>query len=281
MNINKEINALINTIYNGISQTIKVEKYANHLKYSSISADNEKMLINIANKHINKRRNPYLLPKPKKADDPKSLTNIIVKKLGFKSSYELVWQNEEENDLLKEVYRIGINYLLQKDKTKKQAELFLCNDYEYAKSLSKFNHMKDLSINEQIDKYQEKEWKIDEAIYLLSFNLIKSELIEAHQNYFFNLVTSKLDKNLIKFFNKDLLKIISEYNKNHNSSHILATMDDIYNLVSNPNANLPKNASEDQKNQYSKNTKKLFNKGEEYIDLLIKRQNLTISMSNK
>lgn len=85
-------------------------------------------------------------------------------------------------------------------------------------------------------------------------------------------MTFKLNTNLIKFFNTQLLPIIQFYNKEHDTSYIIKTMDNIYELTIKPNRDLPTNPSPKLKERYTKNTEQLLKQGEAYINLLIKRQ---------
>ena len=68
------------------------------------------------------------------------------------------------------------------------------------------------------------------------------------------------------------MSIIQSYNKEHDTSYIIKTMDNIYELITQPNRDLPANPSSKLKEKYQKNTEKLLRQGEAYINLLIKRQ---------
>lgn len=307
--IKNDINKFSDTIISNVSKSLTMQKHDNSTDFQNLQSHcDPKMLINICNGRRDKKRNPWLLPKPRKKEKTRkgeitsSITKAIINNLlSYKGkSYNLVWNNgiADYDDLMHRVYGLGIQYLLANPKTQHETQLLLANNYYYAKSLSKFNsHIEfkptlidpNLSIEDQIQSYEQNQLEKDLNEYELidsytdyteaefsaiidSYDLIRTDFISAHKTFFENLVTFKLNTNLIKFFNNQLLSIIQSYNKEHDTSYIIKTMDNIYELITQPNRDLPANPSSKLKEKYQKNTEQLLRQGEAYINLLIKRQ---------
>ncbi|CDA26457.1 unknown [Lactobacillus amylovorus CAG:719] len=304
--IKNDINKFSNTIISNVSKSLDTQRQTGGTNFINFWLNcDQKMFINICNGRRDKKRNPWLLPKPrtnKATVHESSITTNILQYLPYYKgkSYNLVWNNgtADYNDLMYHVYGLGIQYLLTNPKTQHETQLLLANNYYYAKSLSKFNsHIEfkptpidpNLSIEDQIQSYEQNQWEKDLNEYELidsytdyteaefsaiidSYDLIRTNFISAHKTFFENLVTFKLNTNLIKFFNNQLLSIIQSYNKEHDTSYIIKTMDNIYELITQPNRDLPANPSSKLKEKYQKNTEQLLKEGQTYINLLIKRQ---------
>lgn len=298
--IANEIQKFSDTIISNVSKSLVTQKHTDSANFNELRLNcDPKMLINICSGTRNPKKNPWLLPKPRSKN---SITIAIYEYLPCykRKSYNLVWNNGTANydDLMHRVYGLGIQYLLANPKTQHETQLLLANNYYYAKSLSKFNSHLDfkpdpidtnLPIENQIQNYEQNQLEEDlhehelidnftdytEAEFsaiIDSYDLIRTNFISAHKTFFKNLVTFKLNTNLIKFFNTQLLPIIQSYNKEHDTSYIIKTMDNIYELTIKPNRDLPTNPSSKLKERYTKNTEQLLKQGEAYINLLIKRQ---------
>lgn len=304
--IKNDINKFSNAIISNVSKSLDRQRKTGGTDFNKFWLNcDQKMFINICNNRRNKKRNPWLLPKPrtnKATVHESSITTDILQYLHYYegNSYKLVWNNgiADYDDLMYHVYGLGIQYLLTNPKTQHETQLLLANNYYYAKSLSKFNsHIEfkptpidsNLPIEDQIQSYEQRQSEKDSneaelmdnytdyteaefSAIIDSYDFIRTDFISAHKKFFKNLVTFKLNTNLIKFFNNKLLPIIQFYNKKHDTSYIIKTMDNIYELTTKPNRDLPANPSSKLKEKYQKNTEQLLKEGQTYINLLIKRQ---------
>ncbi|MBW8036963.1 hypothetical protein E0700_01205 [Lactobacillus helveticus] len=211
---NEIINNMSLKVYNQISERLKIKKKKLKFTREQIFESDIPLVSRVLNNRRVKNKNPYLLTP--------TLADSIVKKMNFKSTYELVWgENTEQREEFLECFFInGLEYLAQV-----HADIVndaLVNYFDYAYSKAMYDHIVSFvttDVHEIITRYN---FDKNHAIYdFVEKNL--EALIRLHKQFFKNKVTTKLVKNIQLFYDTVFLK----YVRNKQSEQGL----NFYNLV--------------------------------------------------
>lgn len=196
------IQELTEEIYTRISnRVLKRKQKLKVMNFQIIDGyyNREKLLSSIMHNRRVPKRNPYLL------ND--KMSECIVKNLKFSSQYELVWGKDSEYDhLIREVFETGVTYLEQRSEYSDLVHNCLYSYLPFAKVFAKYEN----SI--------EPEKPDDSAVFnsLVSattyvYYYISDEIKTAHQKFFFNKGTKKLDIQLEKYFIDEIPKVLKKY----------------------------------------------------------------------
>lgn len=199
--MHNSIDKLTNKIYKKISlRILNKKKELKKKRFQITDANNVQMLSNIMHNKRNKKRNPYLLNS--------KTTYDVVSKLDFKSSYDLIWgENEDLNSILEDLFKYGLKYLQTIDKTKNELiENCLLDYLPYAKISAEFEYaleplkpdIEDVFLNHNI------------AIKHLYYGISES-FKKAHKSFFENKETKKLPQNINKFVETNLPNLLQKY----------------------------------------------------------------------
>lgn len=211
---NEIINDMSEEIYKQISEWLKAKKKELKLTREQIFDSDIPLVSRVLNNKRIKNKNPYLLTP--------TLSDLIVKNMNFKSTYELVWGEKmnQRNELLNHFFTTGIKYLIQAHDQVVNKALF--NDFDYAYSKAMYDYIvpnATTDVHEIIHRY---EFQKNNAIYNFVEKYLK-ELSKIHRQFFKDKITTKLDKNIKLFYDTVFLKYIT----NHFSQQGL----NFYNLI--------------------------------------------------
>lgn len=196
-NLNNSIKALSGIIYRQISKRVMKRKKKLSLTNEQISGNNLQLVSNVIHNHRKSTRNPYLLT-PQLIED-------IMKSLKFTSTYELIWGSDSELDLLISACALyGLRFLLSNSEDKVLVEK-CC--YEY------LPYAEDMAIISTLDSPVREGAYKDVEIMALSYirYSLFDELKIAHKKFFYDKGTSKIDKQLVLFFENELTRLLHEF----------------------------------------------------------------------
>ena len=208
MSNNEIIDTLVSNIYKTISQRIRKKKKEKKLTNEELFNTDIPLISRVLNNRVLSKKNPYLLTP--------TLTQELVKKLDFKSSYELIWEKSYKYNydpmyghglfyqgfkfLLNTSHQDTINNILFSSLSYVQAKI----DLDRIKNTEDFSENNDHAI---VGRY---EFKQDQAISAFIENH-KKDLGKLHKDFFSTKTTTKIDKNIKLFFENDFFNYISNY----------------------------------------------------------------------
>lgn len=265
------INSLTDEIYKEIADRILERKNKLGKTREQITDDNSvQLLSNIMHNKRVKNRNPYLLNNKMSGD--------IVKNLNFNSSYELVWGNNKDLEVIMEkLYKLSLKYLQNKNDTnKKLVEKSLLNYFPYAKLVAEYNY----AIEPLKPEIEDLALAHNMAIKHLYFE-INYIFQREHKKYFQDKVTRNLPTTLVKFITKIVPNILMDYLKSHGEGQTIYEL--ISKIVSYENEKINEEMAngpewfEHQPLSYSERPiteirQEIINTGQAYIDAIINSQ---------
>lgn len=192
------INELTDQLYKNISLRILNKKTKLKKKRYQITDDNNiQLLSNIMHNKRIPNRNPYLL-------NHKIICDLI-STLNFKSSYYLIWGENEELDLsLRSLFEYSLNFLQEVDNSNETLiENCLLEYLPYAKLSAELNY----SLEPIKPDTSDVEYANNVAVEHLYYG-ISNSLKDEHKKFF---ETKKLPQNIIKFISKIIPQLLNQY----------------------------------------------------------------------
>ncbi|MCC4342163.1 hypothetical protein [Limosilactobacillus reuteri] len=262
-----KIDQIVELIFNNISTRVTNRKKQLKKTRSDITNEsNVQLLSSIMSNQRVPSRNPYLLNA--------SITDDIVSNLNFHSSYELIWGDHSDLDiLLKQIFYAGISLLKQNNLIEECRLTYL----PYAKASARFNFANELEKPDLETLVEEQE---DASEYV--FFYINDKLKEEHKNFFSKSGTKKINKQLFNFINTTFPRLFSNFlsETNHQGKQVYELMssiikyenEDIFESIAHGPEwfqHEPLTYSEIPLSDVRKN---IINTGEKYIDALLNEQ---------
>lgn len=221
---------LTNIIYTNIGKRISKQKKSLGKTRDDIYSDVE-LLSNIMNNHRIQNRNPYLLTK--------TATQNIVKNLNFSSTYQLIWEEDDDLDLiLRRTFFTGLDYVNTFYNSSNNDLKHINNllddclkDYlPFALHLAQSDLGEIKNIPEPLVKHIE---DFDDDLSLAKEYLYwytKDIFSELHLKYFKDAYIKKIDKKLADFYIQELPQLFKKYLNDTNYAGLKAynVMTDIF-----------------------------------------------------
>ena len=221
---------LTNIIYTNIGKRISKQKKSLGKTRDDIYSDVE-LLSNIMNNHRIQNRNPYLLTK--------TATQNIVKNLNFSSTYQLIWGEDDDLDLiLRRTFFTGLDYVNTFYNSSNNDLKHINNllddclkDYlPFALHLAQSDLGEIKNIPEPLVKHIE---DFDDDLSLAKEHLYwytKDIFSELHLKYFKDAYIKKIDKKLADFYIQELPQLFKKYLNDTNYAGLKAytVMTDIF-----------------------------------------------------
>lgn len=262
-----EIDQIVELIFTNISTRVTNRK--KQLKKTRLEITNEsnvQLLSSIMGNNRIPRRNPYLLNA--------SITDDIVTNLHFHSSYELIWGNDNDLDILLErIFFAGISLVKQNNLIEECRLEYL----PYAKASAKFDFAIEFKKPDPEDLAEEQHQASE---YVLFY--IKGNLKEEHKKFFSKSGTKKINKQLFEFISTIFPKLLSNFlnESGHQgkqvydliSSIVKYEKEDIFESISHGPEWFQHEPLTNSETPLSDVRKSVINAGEKYIDAILNEQ---------
>lgn len=277
MNEEKEINQIMELIFNNISTRVANRKKQLKKTRSDITSESSiQLLSSIMNNQRIPNRNPYLLNA--------SITDDIVSNLNFHSSYELIWGDHSDLDtLLKQIFYAGISLVEQNNYN--LIEECRLTYLPYAEASAKFNFATELE-KPDLEDLSGEQYHASEYVFFY----INDNLKEEHKNFFSKSGTKKINKQLFNFINTTFPKLLSSFlsETNHQGKQVYDLMssiikyenEDIFESIAYGPEWFQHEPLTNSKIPLSDVRKNIINTGEKYIDAILNEQFETDSFFN-
>ncbi|MBD8088167.1 hypothetical protein HUK49_09660 [Limosilactobacillus sp. c11Ua_112_M] len=262
-----KIDQIVELIFNNISTRVTNRKKQLKKTRSDITNEsNVQLLSSIMNNQRVPSRNPYLLNA--------SITDDIVSNLNFHSSYELIWGDHSDLDiLLKQIFYAGISLLKQNNLIEECRLTYL----PYAKASAKFNFANELEKPDLETLVEEQEYASEYVFFY-----INDKLKEEHKNFFSKSGTKKINKQLFNFINTTFPRLFSNFlsETNHQGKQVYELMssiikyenEDIFESIAHGPEWFQHEPLTNSEIPLSDVRKNIINTGEKYIDALLNEQ---------
>lgn len=262
-----KIDQIVELIFNNISTRVTNRKKQLKKTRSDITNEsNVQLLSSIMNNQRVPSRNPYLLNA--------SVTDDIVSNLNFHSSYELIWGDHSDLDiLLKQIFYAGISLLKQNNLIEECRLTYL----PYAKASAKFNFANELEKPDLETLVEEQEYASEYVFFY-----INDKLKEEHKNFFSKSGTKKINKQLFNFINTTFPRLFSNFlsETNHQGKQVYELMssiikyenEDIFESIAHGPEWFQHEPLTNSEIPLSDVRKNIINTGEKYIDALLNEQ---------
>lgn len=262
-----KIDQIVELIFNNISTRVTNRKKQLKKTRSDITNEsNVQLLSSIMNNQRVPSRNPYLLNA--------SITDDIVSNLNFYSSYELIWGDHSDLDiLLKQIFYAGISLLKQNNLIEECRLTYL----PYAKASAKFNFANELEKPDLETLVEEQEYASEYVFFY-----INDKLKEEHKNFFSKSGTKKINKQLFNFINTTFPRLFSNFlsETNHQGKQVYELMssiikyenEDIFESIAHGPEWFQHEPLTNSEIPLSDVRKNIINTGEKYIDALLNEQ---------
>lgn len=262
-----KIDQIVELIFNNISTRVTNRKKQLKKTRSDITNEsNVQLLSSIMNNQRVPSRNPYLLNA--------SITDDIVSNLNFHSSYELIWGDHSDLDiLLKQIFYAGISLLKQNNLIEECRLTYL----PYAKASAKFNFANELEKPDLETLVEEQEYASEYVFFY-----INDKLKEEHKNFFSKSGTKKINKQLFNFINTTFPRLFSNFlsETNHQGKQVYELMssiikyenEDIFESIAHGPEWFQHEPLTNSEIPLSDIRKNIINTGEKYIDALLNEQ---------
>lgn len=203
------IHQLTECIYEGISQRVaRKKKQLNKLRSDIVDTKRETLLSHVCNNKRYPKKNDYLLTP--------SIIEEIVENLEFENDLNLVWGADEERIMFLEgLFYCGLA-ILESGRNKVLIKNLFMNYLPFARSCAFIDEKNEHGdIEGLIDRgHEHLDYNIKKENERIAkqrlFRHCREELIKQHEEFFRDKGTSKIDKEIKKFFETVLLDMLRE-----------------------------------------------------------------------